>query len=123
MKLGCKLYGCMGFLSLLGFIGIFSDERYFLAFFAFLVDFEYLFAQSDEMMNEYLNKSAAFAFYLGTITMAAATLGHYLLFAQDGYQALVSGLACGWVVSILVHTIMVMAYTVRERLGVSRDSE
>lgn len=41
MKSKNYLYGAMGFLSLLGFIGIFTDERIFLAFFAFVVDFEY----------------------------------------------------------------------------------
>ena len=38
------LYGSLGFLSLLGFIGVFTDQRYFLGFFAFAVDFEYFFA-------------------------------------------------------------------------------
>lgn len=121
MKLGCKLYGCMGFLSLLGFIGVFSDERIFLAFFAFVVDFEYLFTKPDEMMNEYLNKSAAFGFYLGTITMAIATLFCYLFIIKDGTAALTIGLSSGWVVSILVHTIMVVSYSIKERLGAMND--
>lgn len=121
MKLGCKLYGCMGFLSLLGFIGVFSDERIFLAFFAFVVDFEYLFTKPDEMMNEYLNKSAAFGFYLGTITMAIATLFYYLFIIQDGSAALIIGLSSGWVVSIMVHTFMVVSYSIKERLGAMND--
>ena len=35
------LYGAMGLLSLLGFIGLYTGEKLFLAFFAFAVDFEY----------------------------------------------------------------------------------
>ncbi|MDD3339494.1 MAG: DUF3796 domain-containing protein [Lachnospiraceae bacterium] len=121
MKLGCKLYGCMGFLSLLGFIGVFTDERMFLTFFAFAVDFEYLFVKPDEMMNEYLNKSAAFGFYCGTITMALGTLIYYLFVMHDGAIALKNGLAWGWVVSILVHTIMVVSFSIKERLGAMND--
>lgn len=52
MNLRRILYGMMGLLSLLGFIGIFTEEKYFLAFFAFIVDFEYFFIKSDEMVEE-----------------------------------------------------------------------
>ena len=40
MKYG---YGCLGFLSLLGILGIVTEERTFLAFFGFAVDFQYFF--------------------------------------------------------------------------------
>ena len=39
MKRKQYLHGLMGLLSLLGWIGIFTEERAFLAFFAFAVDF------------------------------------------------------------------------------------
>ena len=58
MKSKRYMYGLMGLLSLLGFIGIFTEERSFLAFFAFIVDFEYFFMKTDEMVEEYMNKSA-----------------------------------------------------------------
>lgn len=74
MKSKNYLYGAMGFLSLLGFIGIFTDERIFLAFFAFVVDFEYFFIKTDEMSETYMNRSAAKAFYCGMITTAAVAL-------------------------------------------------
>ena len=38
-----RWYGLIGLLSLLGFVGVFTGERYFLGFFAFAVDFEYFF--------------------------------------------------------------------------------
>ena len=65
MKHRKYLYGSLGLLSLLGFIGIFTEERGFLAFFAFVVDFEYFFIKSDEMLEEYMNRSASRAFYCG----------------------------------------------------------
>ncbi len=52
MKLSKRwLYGSMGFLSLLGLIGIFTEERGFLAFFAFAVDFEFFLLPADEMVE------------------------------------------------------------------------
>ena len=45
-------YGLLGFLSLLGWIGVFTQERVFLLFFAFAVDFQYFFLPSDEMLEE-----------------------------------------------------------------------
>ena len=57
MKSKRYLYGLMGLLSLLGFIGIFTEVKSFLGFFAFAVDFEYFFIKSDEMLEEYMNKS------------------------------------------------------------------
>ena len=38
-----RWYGLIGLLSLLGFVGVFTGERYFLGFFAFAVDFQYFF--------------------------------------------------------------------------------
>ena len=42
-----RWYGLIGLLSLLGFVGVFTGERYFLGFFAFAVDFQYFFARAD----------------------------------------------------------------------------
>ncbi|MFQ7454545.1 MAG: DUF3796 domain-containing protein [Flavonifractor plautii] len=36
-----RWYGLIGLLSLLGFVGVFTGEKYFLGFFAFAVDFQY----------------------------------------------------------------------------------
>ena len=73
------LYGLMGFLSLLGLIGVFTPERSFLAFFAFAADFSYFFSRSDEMLEEYMNKSAALAFYWGMAAVAAVTLVQFFV--------------------------------------------
>ena len=52
------LYGMLGFLSLLGFAGVFTEARGFLGFFAFAVDFQYFFLKSDEMLETQLARSA-----------------------------------------------------------------
>ena len=60
-----KWYGCLGFLSLLGLVGVLTPQREFLSFFAFAVDFEYFFLPSDEMVEQYMNRSAARGFVAG----------------------------------------------------------
>lgn len=55
-------YGLLGFLSLLGWIGVFTQERVFLLFFAFAVDFQYFFLPSDEMLEESMARCAARGF-------------------------------------------------------------
>lgn len=86
MKRKGSLYGWMGCLSLLGLIGIFSEEKLFLTFFAFAVDFEYFFMRSDEMLEEYMNRSAARAFYWGMLTAGLAALAGFFL-GRVGAQA------------------------------------
>ena len=61
------LYGMLGFLSLLGFAGVFTEARGFLGFFAFAVDFQYFFLKSDEMLEAQLARSASRAFVSGGV--------------------------------------------------------
>ena len=85
------LFGATGFIALLGFIGVFSEERTFLAFFAFAVDFQYFFVKDDEMWNLYMCRSAAKAFCCGMITMAlfwaAAVAANAVLVAIYNFSA------------------------------------
>ena len=69
------MHGCVGLLSLLGFVGVFTPHREFLAFFAFAVDFEYFFLASDEMLEGYMDRSAARAFCWGMVAVAACLPG------------------------------------------------
>lgn len=123
MKLRRNLCGLMGLLSLIGFIGVFTDNRGFLAFFAFVVDFEYFFIKSDEMLEEYMNKSASLAFYCGMITTAVATLIYFFVSSQAGNVALLTGLAWGWGVSVAVHGFSVGYYKFRESWVAGNDKE
>ena len=102
MKSTRCLYGLMGLLSLLGFIGIFTEEKSFLAFFAFVVDFEYFFIKSDEMLEEYMNKSASRAFYCGTISVALVSFICFFAGLNQEKEALITGLGSGWPASVLI---------------------
>lgn len=58
-----RLYGLSGLMSLLGFIGIFTDEKFFLFAFFTVVDFKYFFKKPDEMQIMQMQRSAAIAYY------------------------------------------------------------
>lgn len=89
------LYGMLGFLSLLGFAGVFTEARGFLGFFAFAVDFQYFFLKSDEMLEAQLPRSASRAFVVGMLMMAAAVLGTLTLGGFTPQRALLTRLH-GW---------------------------
>ena len=121
MKYRRYLYGSMGLLSFLGFIGIFTEEKGFLAFFAFAIDFEYLFMKSDEMMEEYMNKSASRAFYCGMIMTAITALFSCFFQSQTGHEALAAGFATGWAVSVMVYAFSTAFYGLKESWGLRDD--
>lgn len=121
MKNRRYLYGAMGLLSLLGFIGIFTDQKEFLGFFGFVVDFQYFFMKSDEMLEEYMNKSSSRAFYCGMIMTAITALISLLFLNQTEHEALVMGLAMGWAVSVLVYALSTAFYGFKEKWGLSND--
>lgn len=123
MKTRGYLYGCMGLLSLLGFIGVFTDERVFLAFFAFIVDFEYFFIKTDEMLEEYMNKSAARAFYCGMLTTAVVALICFFVNSHAGNVSLLYGFAAGWGISVAVHGISIGYYKFKESWSLEYDKE
>ena len=115
MKSKRYLYGLMGLLSLLGFIGVFTEAKSFLGFFAFAVDFEYFFIKSDEMLEEYMNKSASRAFYCGMISVALVSFVCFL--------ALITGLAFGWAVSVVIYALSTAYYGFKEKWGLENDKE
>ena len=110
------LYGMLGFLSLLGFVGVFTEARSFLAFFAFAVDFQYFFLKSDEMLEEQLTRSASRGFVAGMLVMAAVTVGSLLIGQQSG-PALLTGCAAGWAAAVMVQALSAAYYGFRERQG------
>ncbi len=115
------LYGSLGFLSLLGLVGVFTQARSFLAFFAFAVDFQYFFLRSDEMLEAQLARSAARAFAAGMLVMAATVLGTLALGRLDPKRALLAGCAAGWAASVAVYALTAAWYGFRENWGMERD--
>ena len=120
MKSRCYTEGMLGLLSLLGFVGIFTEHRSFLAFFAFAVDFQYFFTASDEMMREYMSRSAARAFYWNMLTTGAIALGAMLLGASAG-KSLLYGILIGWAVTVIVQALSVSYYRFKESWGLEHD--
>ena len=55
-------YGLLGFLSLIGVVGLIIEEPAFYPFFAFVLFFEYFFIKPDEMFLENMRKAASWAF-------------------------------------------------------------
>ena len=123
MKSKRYLYGLMGLLSLLGLIGIFTEAKSFLAFFAFAVDFEYFFIKSDEMLEEYMNKSASRAFYCGMISVALVSFVCFFAGLKEEKEALITGLASGWAVSVAIYALSTAYYSFKEKWGLENDKE
>ena len=83
-----RWYGLIGLLSLLGFVGVFTGERYFLGFFAFAVDFQFFFARADEMQEGQILRSAARGFFAGMgVTAAVYALSSFLCGCRDWWNA------------------------------------
>ena len=101
-------YGYLGFLSLLGLVGLFTEERSFLAFFAFAVDFSYFRVQPDEF------------FFALMFTTLAVTL--CCLPAQGPSGALLRGVTLGWAAAVAVHALSAAWYHFRENWGASGDA-
>ena len=99
-----KWYGCLGFLSLLGLVGVLTPQREFLSFFAFAVDLEYFFLPSDEMLEQYMNR------------LAAVTVGS-LLIGQQSSPALLTGCVAGWAEAVIAQALSAAYYGFREKQG------
>ena len=117
------LYGLMGLLSLLGFIGVFTPHRAFLAFFAFAVDFGYFFVKSDEMLEDYMNRSAARGFFCGMVVTALTALVRFLLDPGAPGEALLTGFSFGWAAAVAVYALSTVYYSVRESWGLEHDPQ
>ena len=109
-------YGLLGFLSLLGWIGVFTQERVFLLFFAFAVDF----LPSDEMLEESMARCAARGFLFGVLSMAAAVL----LGMAAGLPVeatLAKGCVLGFGIAVMVYELSSAYYGFRESRGLGDD--
>ena len=91
--------------------------------FAFAVDFEYFFIKSDEMPEEYMNKSASRAFYCGMITVALVCVVCFFAGLKQEKEALITGLASGWAVSVTVYALSTAYYGFKEKWGLENDQE
>lgn len=115
------LYGATGFLSLIGVIGVLGNEKGFLPFFVFAVNFEYWFMKQDEMLDDYMNKSASRGFYCGMIATACITLYLFLINKSSGNEAFTNRLALGWAIAVIVYSISTAYFGIKEKWGICND--
>ena len=106
------LFGATGLLALLGFIGILSPDKSFLAFFAFALNLEFFFIKDDEMWDQMMMQSASRAFCLGMITMALTSLVFFII-GHSGFESLVGGLAAGWAAAVAFHDVNFLVLSIR----------
>ncbi len=57
-------YGFLGFFSLIGLLGFWTDNPMFFPFLGFALFFEYFFVETDEMFVQNMRKAAAWRFSL-----------------------------------------------------------
>lgn len=108
-----RWYGLTGLLSLLGFVGVFTHERYFLGFFAFAVDFQYFFLRPDEMQEGQILRSGALGFFSGMGVTALAVLTSLAL-GGERTEALYLGAGLGWGVAVAVYALSSFWASLRE---------
>ena len=108
-----RWYGLVGLLSLLGFVGVFTPERYFLGFFAFAVDFQYFFSRPDEMQEGQIQRCAALGFFSGLGVTALAVLA-MLAVGGGRTEALYLGAGLGWGTAAAVYAVSSFWTALRE---------
>lgn len=112
-------YGCIGFLSLLGFWGLFGKEPIFLSFFTFAIFFEYFWVTPDEMFIDTMRKCATIAF---VTNLAITTLGTLAFsYFENSDNPLAGGTALGFGISIAVFALLTFIMELKERVAVKND--
>lgn len=112
-------YGCIGFVSLLGFGGVFGDEPMLLSFFPFILFFEYFWVTPDEMFIETLRKCAAFAFISNLLITTVTTLA--ISYFNSSSNPLASGTSLGFGASIAVFAFSTFIMEIKERVNAKND--
>jgi len=82
-----RLYGLIGLLSLLGIVGLYTEEKYLLFFFFAVVDFKFLFKKPDEMQIEQLKKAGALACYCAMVAFPISMVISLFLFRFEFLNA------------------------------------
>ena len=101
-------FGLLGFISLLGFIGLFTDERGFLFFFAYIVDFRYFFVTPDEMFMQTMRRASSNAFFVSIAISVISTIT--ICFTRGIESAFNTGCAFGFVGAFVTFTLLLFYY-------------
>ncbi len=104
----------LGYLALLGFIGIlgfFTDNKGLLFFFAFFVFFRYFFVKADELFKLNVQKAATPAFFAG-VGVQALTI--FITAITNSRTQLIVGWSLSFSVSIMVFILILVIFEFRE---------
>lgn len=104
-----------GFVSLLGFLGVFTENHWYLGYFGFLVFFRYLTVIPDELFYANVRKAGSYAFFTG-FTAEVIILLICLFFFQVN-QAAVFGAVLGSAIALIVFTFSFSHFENMERKG------
>lgn len=113
-------YGLLGFLSLIGVVGLIIEEPAFYPFFAFVLFFEYFFIKPDEMFLENMRKAASWAFYVSLLVTTAGACC-LALFGQTAEYALRQGIGWGFACSLIVFSCTATYFEWKDSTGASND--
>ncbi len=113
-------YGFLGFFSLIGLLGFWTDNPMFFPFLGFALFFEYFFVETDEMVVQNMRKAAAWAFFSELVITAIVTF-YYAIIEHNSNVALVKGIGLGFGFSIIVFCFVTAYFDWKDRCGVSDD--
>ncbi len=108
--------GYLSLFALLGLVGLVRDIPGYLGFFGFLFYIRYFWVLPDEMLLDYVRKSAAWGFFTGTGATLVTTL--VCVFSEDPTRAFGFGMALGFAASIIAFSLILTWYEFRESKGV-----
>lgn len=112
-------YGFIGLVSVLGLLGFCNEQKWYFAFFSFVIFFEYFFKQPDELFIMNMRKAAANAFWVGLATSVMATL--FFTLQQNGV-ALEKGVLVGFGFSIISFSLCTAFFEWKEGRAISNDN-
>ncbi len=103
--------GYLGLLGFLGILGVITDNRAFLGFFGYLVYFRYFKVIPDELFMENVKKAATPAFFI-SIVITTITIALTAIIKDKIILSI--GLLTGFIISLLMFTIMLTIYEFKE---------
>lgn len=111
-------YGCIGFVALLGLLGFYNNEKWYFAFFAFAIFFEYFFKQPDELFVSNIRKAAANAYWVG---LGISVIAIIYFNIRGGEIALEKGVLLGFGLGIVTFCFCSAYFEWKEGRGITND--
>ena len=106
--------GFLSFFTLLGILGLMTDNKGLLGFFGFAYYFRYFFVTPDEMFMQNVRQAASAGFFSGIVATAIAVLLRTLL---PSFVAINVTLAACYVVSLFCFSIVLVVLELKEMRG------